>query len=371
MQRCRYGRANRCTAKRYSSDCDRAELSSKEMESERIDVKKMTPRKTLISLLNIAFRAAAICIMVVSGTTVSAMELAKFGNTIILSGPVNGSEWAMIKDAFAENPRIDLVVLRNSHGGDAGTGYEIGEFFRERGVTTAVSGYCVSSCSRMFLGGKNRVFTDDYPLDQTHVGFHGHYDAQGNLNGASVIRSGLYDWIIRYSDGKADPDLVKRWIAIEQNKGAVSFFHPDLAATVGNSVFFCDGRQGKKITDCEPVLTDAMQRGVITDSRRISSPDQATLPERLRAHQFPASGFAGIEEVTKVPLDTTEGIEQYRRYLLAPAPKAFAVATTRQQRGWNASTKEDVNAQALKRCAERAGQACVLYGVDDNVVYKE
>ena len=73
-------------------------------------------------------------------------------------------------EIFAANPDIDLVVLRNSHGGDAGTGYEIGEFFRERGVTTAVSGYCVSSCSRMFLGGKRRLFTDDYPLDQTRVG---------------------------------------------------------------------------------------------------------------------------------------------------------------------------------------------------------
>jgi hypothetical protein len=31
---------------------------------------------------------------------------------------------------------------------------------------------------------------------------------------------------------------------------------------------------------------------------------------------------------------------------------------------------EDVNAQALKRCEERAQQACVLYSVDDNVVYK-
>jgi len=299
------------------------------------------------------------------------MELAKFGNTIILSGPVSGSEWAMVKDAFAANPHIDLVVLRNSHGGDAGTGYEIGEFFRERGVTTAVSGYCVSSCSRMFLGGKRRLFTDDYPLDQTRVGFHGHYDAQGNLNGASVIRGGLYDWIIRYSDGKADPDLVKRWIAIKKNKGAASFFHPDLAATLGNSVFFCDGLQRQKITSCEPVPTDAMQRGVITDSRRISSPDQETLPERVRARQFPASGFAAVQDLKKVPLDGPEGIEQYQRYLRAPTPKAFAVSPTRQSWGWNAGSSEDVNTQALKRCEERAGQSCVLYSVDDNVVYKE
>lgn len=144
--------------------------------------------------------------MALAASHAGAMELTRLGNAIVLSGPVNGGEWAQVKDAFAANPYIDLVILRNSHGGDAGTGYEIGEFFRQQGVTTAVSGYCISSCSRMFLGGKKRVFTDDYPLDQTRVGFHGHYNAHGDLNGASVIRGGLFDWIMKYSDGKADPD---------------------------------------------------------------------------------------------------------------------------------------------------------------------
>src|SRR5450830_675078 len=331
----------------------------------------MTLWKNYFSLWRMALYGAALCILTVFSVTTSAMELATFGDTIILSGSVTGSEWAMIKNAFAANPHINLVVLRNSHGGDANTGYEIGEFFRERGVTTAVSGYCVSSCSRMFLGGKNRLFTDDYPPNQTRVGFHGHYDAQGNLNSASVIRGGLYDWIIRYSDGKADPELVKRWIAIKKNKGAVSFFHPDLAATLGNSVFFCDGLQHQKITNCEPVPTDAMQRGVITDIRHISSPDQATLPGRIRARQFAASGFADVEDVKKVPLDALEGIEQYRRYLAASSPKAFAVAPTRQHWGWNAGSKKDVNDEALKRCEERARQTCALYSVDDNVVYRQ
>jgi hypothetical protein len=326
---------------------------------------KSLPLLRIAAIGMLSFGAAALT------SAASAMELAKFGNTIILSGPVNGSEWAMVKDAFAANPHIDLVVLRNSHGGEAGTGYEIGEFFRKQGVTTAVSGYCVSSCSRMFLGGKTRLFTDDYPLDQTRVGFHGHYDAQGNLNGASVIRGGLYDWILKYSDGKADPELVKRWIAIRKHTGAASFFHPDLAATLGHSVFFCDGEQRQKVTSCEPIPTDAMQRGVITDTRRIASPDQDTLPSRMRARQFSASGFAAVEDVTKVPLDAPQGIEQYRKYLLASTPKAFAVSPSGRQWGWKSGSGEDVNAQALQRCEERAGQACVLYGVDDNVVYKK
>eukprot|EP01030_Chromulinospumella_sphaerica_P022441 gene22441-22421_t len=109
-------------------------------------------------------------------------RLAVHGNTLILSGPVVGTELGMVKDAFAAHPKMDLVILRNSHGGDAWTGYRIGELLRDAGVTTAVSGYCISSCSRMFLGGKQRLFTDDYPADRTYVGFHGHYGADGNLD---------------------------------------------------------------------------------------------------------------------------------------------------------------------------------------------
>ena len=299
-----------------------------------------------------------------------AMELLVAGNTVVLSGPVTGSELAIVKDAFAANPKIDLVVLRNSHGGDAWTGYRVGEFLRVAGVTTAVSGYCISSCSRIFLGGKQRLFTSDYPAERTYVGFHGHYNAQGNLDSQSVAKSGLYNWIIQYSDGKADPELVKRWIAIQKNRGAANFFHPDVATALGHSVFFCVGQQAQKITSCEPLGTNALERGVITDARRIASPDQDALPDKLRAHQFPASGYAALDDTQKLPLDAAAGQEQYQRYLQAPMPRAFAVAPSRKQWAWNSAGAGDVNARALKRCEELAQQACILYSVDENVVYK-
>ncbi|MBX9816606.1 MAG: hypothetical protein K2X79_01190 [Burkholderiaceae bacterium] len=313
--------------------------------------------------------AAAVGLAALVGHVAHGMELAQHGNTIVLSGPVTGSEFTKVKEAFALNPKIDLVVLRNSPGGDAWTGYRVGELLREAGVTTAVSGYCNSSCSRMFLGGKYRLFTDDYPADRTYVGFHGHYDGNGNLDRNSVNKSGLYPWILKYSDGKADPDLVMRWIAIEKNKGAANFFHPDVHAALGQSVFFCDGLKTQKPTSCEPIATNALERGVVTELRRISSPDQNTLPERQRALQFAPSGYAALGDLTKLPLGVPAGREQYQRYLQANLPRAFAVAPTQQHWAWVSGGTEDVNAAALKRCEERAQQACVLYSVDDNVVY--
>ena len=96
----------------------------------------------------------------------NAMELKICGEQVILSGKVEGNEYGRVSDAFSKNPNLKVVVLRNSPGGDADTGYKLGEFFRQNGITTYLSGYCRSSCSRLFLGGKARYFTDDSPALQ-------------------------------------------------------------------------------------------------------------------------------------------------------------------------------------------------------------
>ena len=311
--------------------------------------------------------AFSIGMLLICPSAATAMEVTVVANTVILSGPVTGADLAKVKDAFAKTPTIDVAVLRNSWGGDAWTGYRVGELFRDKGITTAVSGYCVSSCSRMFLGGRQRMFTDDYPVLQTFVGFHGHYDSLGKLDLRSVNEHGLYRWIIKYSDDKADEAMVRRWINIEKNTGAANFLHPDAAASRKASVYFCTGNEGNRPLGCEPLATNAMDRGVITDLRRISSPDKAMLPHRLRAQQNPASGYGDIDDMGKVPLDSVDGVNNYRRFLDSSFPRAFAVSATRRHWAWNTGAN-DVS-EALRRCAERASQTCKLYAIDETVVY--
>src|SRR3984893_10500208 len=170
-----------------------------------------------------------------------AMELKVVGNQLILSGRVVGDEPGKVREALGNQPEIDIVILRNSPGGDAPAGYQTGQLLRERGVRTAVSGYCYSSCSRMFLGGSARYFTDDYLPEQNNIGFHGHYDRMEHLNANLVRQYGLRDWIIKYSDGKADPSLVERWINIPSSRGMIHFFHPGLVKRAGVSTFMCQG----------------------------------------------------------------------------------------------------------------------------------
>jgi len=210
----------------------------------------------------------------------SAMELKVVGNQLILSGRVVGDEPGKVKEALAKSPEIDTVILRNSPGGDAPAGYQTGQLLREHGLRTAVSGYCYSSCSRMFLGGRARYFTDDYPAEYTNIGFHGHYYSNGRLNAGLVRQLGLREWIIRYSDGKADPQLVERWINIPYGRGMIHFFQPLLVKRGDASTFMCQGDEPtSSVFDCEAIGKTALDLGVVTSLDFVHSADQ----EEIRA----------------------------------------------------------------------------------------
>jgi hypothetical protein len=224
---------------------------------------------------NICAIGVWIAAAVLPTTEPSAMELKIVGKQLILSGRVVGDEPGRVREALANSPEIDTVILRNSPGGDAPAGYRTGELLRERGLRTAVSGYCYSSCSRMFLGGRTRYFTDDYPADHTHIGFHGHYHADGHLNAALMAQYGLRDWIIKYSDGKADPELVERWINIPLSRGMIHFFHPVLVNWGGASTFICRGDEPTRpVFACESIAKTALELGIVTSLDIVHSADQ-------------------------------------------------------------------------------------------------
>jgi hypothetical protein len=186
---------------------------------------------------------------------------------------VQGGEAAQVTQALSAHPGITTVILRNSPGGDIPTGYALGEMFRRLGLRTAVSGYCYSSCSRMFLGGRTRVFTNDFPPDYSNVGFHGHYDSKGLLDAEKVRRFGLKDWIIRYSDGKADPALVEQWIHLPLSRNLIHFYHPTALQGRGATTFMCRDNE-PVVFRCQAIPRTALDLGIITSLDVISSNDR-------------------------------------------------------------------------------------------------
>ena len=306
-------------------------------------------------------------ILVAHAMPAEAMEITVKGHQVVLTGPVIGDDFGKVKKILANDPTIDTAILRNSPGGDAPTGYRIGSFFRAKGLRTAVSGYCYSSCSRMFLGGKTRYFTNDFPPEYTDVGFHGHYN-NCHLARAVVERLGLKNWIIKYSDGKADPALVERWINIPLCSGMAHFFHPELFKRDGVSTFMCQGDEpmARSVLGCEPIHKTALDLGVVTSLEIVRSDDQGEIQARLPKRPK-ATNFAAIEDIKMVPLLNDAGRQGYQRFLAAGLPRAFVISRSGswafKAGGFDAITP------ALSRCAEVAKQTCKLYAVDDDVVW--
>ena len=324
------------------------------------------------------FHIAIIIVLLLGGLVCSklstAMTIKEVGDQLILSGPIVDGDAAKVRQALAKSTSIRTVVVRNSPGGYVPTAYEIANLMREKGLRTAVSGYCNSGCSRIFLGGVDRRFTDDYPLSLTNVGFHGHYytsgPQNGQLNKQSVNSFGLKDWIIKHSDGKADPDLVERWINIPVNIGMIHFYHPQLAQEKKAATFFCERGPipGMGIFGCEPINKNALDLGVVTTLEMMKSNDQEELRASLPRIP-PKTAYARIDDLDKVPLKSEKGLTEYKRYLQAPPPKAFAIAPDKTSWAWQSGNIEAINA-ALSKCAERSRKPCSLYAVDNEIVWQ-
>ena len=312
-------------------------------------------------------KASALLTASVLSFTAHAMEFKRIGTTLILSGEVVARDLEKAKAEFKTAPAITHVVLRNSMGGNSWTGYRLGELFRENGVTTAVSGHCISSCSRLFLGGKQRLFSDDYPASLTFVGFHGHYDF-GKLNTQAVEKDDLAQWTIKYTDGKVDRKLLQRWIRIERRAGDARFYPASVTAFWKDASFLCVGTESSRPTLCERLGTTGLAQGIVTTTQLYSSVDAATLPYKKREAIYPTTAHATLTDASKLPNASAAMRKDYAQFTASALPRAFALSANGKQWAWNANDGQSAE-RALERCRSKSKSSCQLYAVDERVVF--
>jgi len=305
----------------------------------------------------------------------AAMEVKRVGTTLVLTGEIARRDLDRVQAEFARPPAITDVVLRNSMGGNSWTGYRLGELFREKGVTTAVSGHCVSSCSRLFLGGRQRVFSDDFPAGLTYVGFHGHYDFD-KLNLKAVEQNDQAGWTLRHTDGKADPALVQRWINIPERRGDMRFYRDAVRDLGAQPTVLCSGRESSRPRQCETVTTTALAQGIVTSNMPWRSPDAADLMYPQRELKYPTTRYATLAQVDRLPVrgaSAGAARKDFMQFRDAALPRAFAVASDGSRWAWSANGAQSIDV-ALERCnvglrAARSAARCVLYAVDERVVF--
>jgi hypothetical protein len=215
----------------------------------------------------------------------TAMEVRVVEDQIIMSGSIDGSELPALWDVAAERKanRIRTVVLRDSAGGDLRTSLQAGDFIREQGWNTAVSGYCFSGCALIFLGGRQRFFTDDKPPLQTQLGFHGTYHVAAAIGGRQAFTPGTLSvwhtaearrWMKRATDGRITEAMLDRFETLASSD-FIHFFDSNRLPRAGQvSIFVCPiVKDGKR--KCEPVAgTDVYREGIVNSVEVIRSNDR-------------------------------------------------------------------------------------------------
>ena len=167
----------------------------------------------------------------------ASMDITVTGTTVHMSGTVVGGECDKLKQII-NTSKIELVVLSNSNGGNANTGYCVGETIRKNNISTSIEGFCLSSCSRMWLGGVHRKLEGD---DST-VGLHGNYKGV-HLIEESTAR--LRAWIPRFAPD-VDVELMNRWTALFYNK-EMMYFYNKRAALCMNGRNDCSNIKDKNV----------------------------------------------------------------------------------------------------------------------------
>lgn len=202
-------------------------------------------------------------------TSLSALEFQVRGSQLIASGPVQPGDELRFEAALKAAPGVRTIVLRNSPGGQLVAGLKIADMIRSRSLRTAVSGYCVSACAIIMVGGYERSSTTEFPPEKTFVAFHGAYAPDGR--NALANDNGMMAMFARYTGGRMPADLTSRWMKLPQ-RGIVMFFDP--ARKLGTqgpsepfkgSVYVCEGRERAMPGDCEKMpWIDPYSVGVFT-----------------------------------------------------------------------------------------------------------
>ena len=224
-------------------------------------------------------------------TSLLATEAKVVGDQLILSGRASGNELTLVRDAIAQHgDRIKTVVLRDHSGRAENTDLmRAADLIAERGWRTAVSGFCGTACSKLFLGGVERQFTEDKSPALTSVMF-GSATFVKDSDSVKVDRSRyqgegserhnfeLRQWFKTRTGGKISDATLDRLFVSSGEVRYLHFYDPmRLKQKDGASMLYCDGKEApaKRWQECEKISgTDAYKEGILTSSELIRSNDR-------------------------------------------------------------------------------------------------
>ncbi len=157
-------------------------------------------------------------IYIFGSSAVPAMTVEVQGNQVFATGPVE-DDLRKFEEAFAK-PGVDTVVFVNSPGGDLWTGLRVGRLIADKGLKTVIAGSCVSACSIMFMGGKQRQFSDAFRPTQTLIGIHGAHDKDTKqIN--PIVQTQIFAFYKQHMGEKFNSEVINKALYDMQDAGSL------------------------------------------------------------------------------------------------------------------------------------------------------
>jgi hypothetical protein len=160
---------------------------------------------------------------------------------------------------------LRTVVFRDGAGNDSDTGDRMARSIRQRGLATAISGYCIAARARAFLGGVERQLTSEKALERTYLALGGDYDDNGTP--IAVRLDDTRRRIVDYTGGNATAAVLDRLKDLPGPEGSLFFFDPRVKTYDGDTIFVCSGSESRRVADCEPIKsTTSREQGIFTSA---------------------------------------------------------------------------------------------------------
>jgi PQQ-dependent catabolism-associated CXXCW motif protein len=214
---------------------------------------------------------AAALLALFSSTHLTAMTVEVHGNQVFATGPVE-DDLRKFEEAFAK-PGVDTVVFVNSPGGDLWTGLRVGRLIADKGYKTVIAGSCVSACSIMFMGGKQRQFSDALRPNQTFIGIHGaHNKDTKQVN--TQAQPQIYAFYKLNMGERFNAEVMNQALYDMEDSGSLLRVF-DLARNSKTAPYHCKSSQTPRAKCTTLEGKDAFNLGIITqaDLARVNLPD--------------------------------------------------------------------------------------------------
>ena len=203
------------------------------------------------------------------------MTLEVQGNQLFATGPVGGGDWLAFNQAFAD-PAVDTVVLINSPGGNLWDSLRISKVIADKGYNTVAAGFCNSACAILFMGGKERRFSNAFDPTSTYIGIHGAH----NMDNGSLLTQAnpeMYALLKTAMGDKFNASIINTALYQMEDSNALLVV-PDNIRNPNALTFHCNTGQISAKNCKHYQHVDALSLGVITHNDLVA----LALPELFR-----------------------------------------------------------------------------------------